>query len=59
MEQIFILFTLCGNCPDGPFITVFMFQGLFVITLELITLFELLRIVVYMDLLHMNLLERP
>lgn len=57
MEQI--LYLLCGNRPDGPFITVLMFQGLFVITLELITLFELLRILVYMGLSHINLLERP
>lgn len=60
MDQIFVLFPSCGNYSDAPFITVRHFfgcltvQGLLVITLELITLFELLRIIVRVDLLHIK-----
>ena len=60
MDQIFVLFPLCGNRSEAPFITVRHFfgcltvQGLLVITLELITVFELLRIIVCVDLLHIE-----
>lgn len=60
MGQIFVLCPWCGGCSEAPFITVGHFfgcltvQGLLVITLELITLFELLRIIVCVDLLHIE-----
>ena len=59
-HQIFVLCPWCGGCSEAPFITVRHFfgcltvQGLLVITLELITLFELLRIIVCVDLLHIE-----